>query len=66
MIVCKKNPNASIAYRILLTIHVTVVSAERSFLKLKLIKFCLRSTIRKIKWISHIINWKGNVKKTWI
>ncbi|XP_066323448.1 uncharacterized protein [Miscanthus floridulus] len=31
-------PNASIAYRILLTIPVTVASAERSFSKLKLLK----------------------------
>ena len=31
-------PNASIAYRVLLTIPVTVASAERSFSKLKLLK----------------------------
>uniref|UniRef100_A0A8I6YBE3 HAT C-terminal dimerisation domain-containing protein n=1 Tax=Hordeum vulgare subsp. vulgare TaxID=112509 RepID=A0A8I6YBE3_HORVV len=36
-------PNASIAYRILLTIRVTVASAERS--KLKLLKNYLRSTM---------------------
>jgi hypothetical protein len=38
-------PNASIAYRILLTIHVTAASTEISFLKLKLIKSYLRSTM---------------------
>jgi hypothetical protein len=38
-------PNVSIAYRILLTVPVTVASAERSFSKLKIIKNCLRSTM---------------------
>ena len=38
-------PNAWIAYRIILTILVTVASAERSFSKLKLIKSYLRSTM---------------------
>ena len=38
-------PNACIAYRILLTILVTVVPAEKTFSKLKLIKSYLRSTI---------------------
>ena len=36
-------PNACIAYRILLTIPVTVASAKRSFSKLKFIKSYLRS-----------------------
>ena len=38
-------PNACIAYRILLTIPVTIASAKRSFSKLKLIKLYLRSTM---------------------
>eukprot|EP00268_Persea_americana_P057483 TRINITY_DN6893_c0_g1_i5.p1 TRINITY_DN6893_c0_g1~~TRINITY_DN6893_c0_g1_i5.p1 ORF type:complete len:136 (-),score=19.62 TRINITY_DN6893_c0_g1_i5:701-1108(-) len=38
-------PNAWIAYRILLTIPVTVASGERSLSKLKLIKSYLRSTM---------------------
>ena len=38
-------PNACIAFKILLTILVTVTSAERSFSKLKLIKSYLRSTM---------------------
>jgi hypothetical protein len=38
-------PNAIIAYRILLTISVTVASAERSFSKLKLLKSYMRSTM---------------------
>lgn len=38
-------PNTAVGYRILLTVPVTVASAERSFSKLKLIKNYLRSTM---------------------
>ena len=38
-------PNVSIVYRILLTLPVTVASAERSFSKLKLLKNYLRSSM---------------------
>ncbi|XP_052621592.1 uncharacterized protein LOC111891056 [Lactuca sativa] len=38
-------PNVCIAYRILLTVPVTVVSAERNFSKLKLLKNYLRSSM---------------------
>ena len=35
-------PNISVAYRILLIIHVTITSIERSFSKLKMLKSYLR------------------------
>ena len=40
-------PNVSIAYRILLTMPVTVASTERSFSKLKLLKSYLRSSMSR-------------------
>ena len=40
-------PNALVAYRILLTIPVTVASAERSFSKLKLVKTYMHSTMKQ-------------------
>ena len=45
-------PNATIAYRILLTISIIVASAERSFSKLKLLKsiFAKHYVIREAKW----------------
>ncbi|XP_076944151.1 uncharacterized protein LOC143614660 [Bidens hawaiensis] len=47
-------PNARIAYRILLTIPVTVVSAERSFSKSKLLKSYPRSTMPK----KDLMDWR--------
>ena len=38
-------PTLCIAYRLLLTIGFSIASCERSFLKLKLIKTCIRSSM---------------------
>ncbi|XP_022852714.1 uncharacterized protein LOC111374290 [Olea europaea var. sylvestris] len=58
--------NALVAYRILLTIPVTVASAERSFSKLKLIKSYLRSTMsqERLNGLS-MISIKKNKNKVW-
>ncbi|XP_068108911.1 zinc finger MYM-type protein 1-like [Hyperolius riggenbachi] len=45
-------PNIVVAYRVMLTIPVTVASAERSFSKLKLIKSYLRSTMAQSRLCS--------------
>lgn len=42
-------PNINIAFRILLTLPVTVASSERSFSKIKIIKNYLRSTMTQIR-----------------
>lgn len=58
-------PNAVIAYRIPLSIHVTVASAECSFSKLKLLKSYLRSTMSQGKLIGLLlIAIENNVPKT--
>ena len=51
-------PNAWVAYRILLTIPVTVASAKRSFLKIKIdqIISSINYVIRKIEWVSYFVN----------
>ena len=62
-------PNICIVYRILLTILVAVAFADWSFWKLKLIKSYLAkidNVPRNIKWISYIIDWKWDVRRTWI
>ena len=54
-------PNTCIAYKMLLTISITIAFIERNFSKLKLIKSYLRSImfqerLKKTKWISYIIH----------
>jgi len=44
-------PKCSIALRTLITMPVTVASAERSFSKLKLIKLYLRATISQERFV---------------
>ena len=48
--------NILVVYRILLTVPVTVASAERSFSKLKLFKNYLRSTMsqERLKWLGNV------------
>ena len=42
-------PNATIAFRVMLTIHVTLASTERSFSKFKLLKSYLHFTMTQKK-----------------
>ena len=66
-------PNASIAYRVLLTISVTVASAERRFSKLKLLNSYMRTTMtqERLNYLATIaleddmleqINYEGMIK----
>lgn len=57
--------NLSIALYLLLTLHVTVASGERSFLALKLIKTSLRSTMskRKLSGLA-LISIEQNVRRS--
>ena len=49
-------PNSCICLRILLTISVTVASAERSFSKLKLSKNCLRATSGQSRVVYRVLS----------
>ena len=60
--------NTCIAYRILLTIPVTVAFVERRFSKLKLIKSYLRSTMsqKKFSRLAILSIEERDVRRTWI
>ena len=60
-------PNACIAFRILLTIHVTIASTEISFSKLKLIKSYLRSTMshERLNGLAILSIKMKNASRTW-
>lgn len=53
--------NVSAAYRILLTVPVTVVSAERSFSKIEVVEelFEINYVTRKVKWLGYVLNREG-------
>ncbi|XP_042387684.1 uncharacterized protein LOC121979757 [Zingiber officinale] len=57
-------PNVAIAYRILLTMPVTVGSAERSFSKLKLLKTYMRSTMSQERLNGLVILFEVKVMDT--
>jgi len=58
--------NANIALRILLTIHVVVASAERSFFKLKFFNSTWNQPCaRNIEWIRFDGDWKWTSRKSW-
>jgi len=59
-------PNIFIALRIMDIMPITIASAERSFLKLKLIKNCLQTTMKNFQTevlliASYYVNWKRNL-----
>ena len=55
--------NAYITYKIMLTIPLTLASVKRNFLKLKIIKIYLRSTMSQERLNKRpIFYWKINIK----